>query len=209
MSTPNSSDDALNRRQFLSTAGAVTVGMALSANQGVAISPTGLDICFMNAVDLAASLREKELARMPPEQRKQIKKSVQWDASQGEKLTGMDVAMAETKRARIFQSVNKFLEKYEFLVLPVTQVAPFPVETEYPTEINGKKMNSYLEWMEIVYAITLTGMPAISVPCAFTPAGMPVGLQIVGRRQNDLGVLQLAHAFEKAAKVSRPRVPLL
>jgi amidase len=88
-------------------------------------------------------------------------------------------------------------------------VAPFPVEQEYPTEINGKKMNSYLEWMEIVYAITLTGLPAISVPCAFTEAGLPVGLQIVGRRSNDLGVLQLAHAFEQAAKVPRPKVPLL
>lgn len=148
-----------------------------------------------------------QLAQFTPEQRAQIKESVRWDAAQGEKLTGIDVALAEAQRAKICQSINKFLEKYEYLVLPVTQVAPFPVELEYPTEINGKKMNSYLEWMEIVYAITLTGLPAISVPCAFTEAGMPVGLQIVGRRNNDLGVLQLAHAFEQAAKVPKPRVP--
>lgn len=150
-----------------------------------------------------------QLAQLTEAQRKLIKESVRWDASQGEKLTAMDIAVAETRRATICQNVNRFLETYEFLVLPVTQVAPFPVEVEYPTEINGKKMNSYLEWMEIVYAITLTGLPAISVPCAFTEAGMPVGLQIVGRRSNDLGVLQLAHAFEKAAKVPRPRVPVL
>jgi amidase len=150
-----------------------------------------------------------QLAPLKEEQRKQIKASVQWDASQGEKLSGMDIAIAETSRAKICQSVNSFLEKYEYLVLPVTQVAPFPVEIEYPTEINGKKMNSYLEWMEIVYAITLTGLPAISVPCSFTDAGLPVGLQIVGRRHDDLGVLQLAHAFEKAANVPRPHVPKL
>ena len=150
-----------------------------------------------------------QLSHMTDAQRKQIKETVRWDASQGEKLTAMDIAVAETKRAVICKNVNKFMEKYEFLVLPVTQVAPFPVETGYPKEINGKKMKSYLEWMEIVYAITLTGLPAISVPCAFTAAGLPVGLQIVGRRSNDLGVLQLAHAFEKAAKVAKPRVPVL
>lgn len=150
-----------------------------------------------------------QLAQMTAEQRTSIKESVRWDAAQGEKLTGLDVVVAEAKRAKICQSVNKFLEKYEYLVLPVTQVAPFSVDLEYPKEINGKKMNSYLEWMEIVYAITLTGLPAISVPCAFTESGMPVGLQIVGRRSNDLGVLQLAHAFEKAAKVPKPRVPAM
>lgn len=150
-----------------------------------------------------------QLSQFNEAQRKQIKESVRWDAAQGEKSTAMDVAVAETKRAKICRSINKFLEKYEFLVLPVTQVAPFPVEFEYPTEINGKKMKSYLEWMEIVYAISLTGLPAISVPCAFTESGMPVGLQIVGRRSDDLGVLQLAHAFEKAAKVPKPRVPVL
>jgi amidase len=141
-----------------------------------------------------------QLSSMTPEQRGQIKQSVRWDAAQGEALSGMDVAMAEYKRANIVRNVNKFMETYEFLVLPVTQVPPFAVNQEYPTEINGKKMRSYLEWMEIVYAITLTGLPAISVPCGFTAAGLPVGLQIVGRRNDDFGVLQLAHAFEKATK---------
>lgn len=150
-----------------------------------------------------------QLAQLNAAQRATIKESVRWDASQGEMMTAMDVAVAESKRAKICQSMYKFLEKYEYLVLPVTQVAPFPVEKEYPTEINGKKMNSYLEWMEIAYAITLTGLPAISVPCAFTESGMPVGLQIVGRRCNDFGVLQLAHAFEKAARVPKPHVPVL
>jgi amidase len=150
-----------------------------------------------------------QLAQMTGEQRGLIKESVRWEASVGEQTSGMDVAMAETLRANICRNVARFMETYEFLVLPVTQVAPFPVEIEYPTEINGRKMKTYLEWMEIVYAFTLTGLPAISVPCSFTEAGMPVGLQIVGRRRDDLGVLQLAHAFEQAARVPRPLVPVL
>jgi amidase len=149
-----------------------------------------------------------QLAAMTPEQRSMIKESVRWDAAQGEKLTGMDVALAEAKRSIICQNVNKFMQTYEFLVLPVTQVAPFKVELEYPTEINGKKMNSYLEWMEICYAITLTGLPTTSVPCAFTSGGLPVGLQIVGRKNDDIGVLQLAHAFEKATKIGERRPPI-
>jgi amidase len=150
-----------------------------------------------------------QLSQFTTEQRKLIKESVQWEAAEGDKLSAMDVAIAETRRALICKNINKFLETYEFLVLPVTQVVPFPVEIEYPTEINGKKMRSYLEWMEIVYAITLTGLPAISVPCAFTRDGLPVGLQIVGRRNDDFGVLQLANAFEKAVKIPRPTVPKL
>lgn len=109
----------------------------------------------------------------------------------------------------IYHNVRKFLEKYEFLVLPVSQVVQFPVETEFPTEINGQKMSTYMEWMESCYAISLTGLPAISAPCAFTESGLPVGLQIVGRHNDDLGVLQLAHAFEKATAVERRRVPSL
>ena len=140
-------------------------------------------------------------------QRNLIKATMIWDIEGGRKLSALDVSHAEAQRARIYQSVRKLLERYEFLVLPVSQVAQFPVETEYPTEINGQKMRTYMEWMESCYAITLTGLPAISVPCAFTESGMPVGLQIVGRHNDDLAVLQLAHAFEKAAAVARPTVP--
>jgi len=91
--------------------------------------------------------------------------------------------------------------------MPVSQVVQFPVEMEYPKEINGVQMRSYMEWMESCYAITLTGLPAASVPCAFTNTGMPVGLQIIGRHSDDLGVLQLANAFEMAAALGQRRVP--
>jgi Asp-tRNA(Asn)/Glu-tRNA(Gln) amidotransferase A subunit family amidase len=97
-----------------------------------------------------------------------------------------------------------------------TDTAKAPIDAPfvgYHRRISSRKellgITSYLEWMEIVYAFMLTGLKAISVPCGFTETGMPVGLQIVGRKNDDLGVLQLAHAFEKAAQVPRPRVPAL
>jgi len=89
------------------------------------------------------------------------------------------------------------METYEFLILPVSQVPPFDVKQRFITEINGKKMDTYIDWMKSCYYISTIGFPAISVPCGFTPAGLPVGVQIVGRHQNDFGVLQVAHAFEQ------------
>jgi amidase len=77
-------------------------------------------------------------------------------------------------------------------------VPPFPVEQPYVTEINGIAMETYIDWMRSCYWISATSHPAISVPGGFTGDGLPVGVQIVGRYRDELGVLQLAHAFEQA-----------
>ena len=92
--------------------------------------------------------------------------------------------------------------------LPVNQVPPFPVDLDYPREIAGAGMGNYLDWMKSCYYITITSHPAISVPAAFTPDGLPVGLQIVGRYRDDFGVLQLAHAFEQETQVWKRRPPV-
>ena len=92
----------------------------------------------------------------------------------------------------------EFMEKIEFLILPVSQVPPFEVKQRYITEINGVEMGTYIDWMRSCYYISVTGLPAISVPCGFTSEGLPVGIQIVGRHQDDFGVLQLAYAFEQS-----------
>ncbi len=112
------------------------------------------------------------------------------------------------KRAALCRRVREFLERYEFLVLPVSQVAPFPVDVEWVKEINGVTMPTYIDWMATCYAISLTGLPAISVPCGFTPDGLPIGLQIVGRPHRDLDVLKLAHAFEQRTGLGTRRPAL-
>ena len=84
------------------------------------------------------------------------------------------------------------------LILPVNQVPPFDVMQRFITEINGIEMETYIDWMRSCYFISITGLPAISVPCGFTPEGLPVGVQIVGRHRDEFGVLQLAYAFQQA-----------
>lgn len=130
--------------------------------------------------------------------RELVKDTILWETDLGHKLTGADVMLAEMKRTEIFHRMRHFLEQYEFFVLPVTQVPPFDVHQHHPTEIAGVKMETYIDWMKSCYYISLTASPAISVPAGFTPEGLPVGIQIVGRHRDDWGVLQMAHAFEQA-----------
>ena len=163
------------------------------------------------ADDVFQVLRAWSFAQEHGEELKQhrslMKDTVIWNTEQGLKLTGPDVSRAEAARTALYHRVREFLERYEFLVLPVSQVAPFPVEMEWVKEINGKRMATYIDWMGTCYAITLTGLPAISVPCGFTPDGLPIGLQIVGRHHRDLDVLKLAYAFEQATQIARTRRP--
>jgi len=140
--------------------------------------------------------------------RNKLKDTVIWNIEQGMKLTAEQIAKAEALRTTLFQRMRSFLERYEFLVCPVNQLPPFPVEVQWPREIAGVHMTNYLDWMKSCYYITITSHPAISVPAGFTQENLPVGIQIVGRYRDDLGVLQLAHAFEQATEVWKHRPPL-
>jgi len=140
--------------------------------------------------------------------RSMLKDTVVWNIEQGLALDGTKIGRAEGLRTELFQRMRAFLEKYEFLLAPVNQLPPFPVDTEYPTAIAGVKLGNYLDWMKSCYYVTITSHPAISVPAGFTPAGLPVGLQIVGRYRDDFGVLQLAHAFEAETQVWKRRPAL-
>ncbi len=128
--------------------------------------------------------------------RELIKSTVISEIEAGLMLTAMDVGRAEAMRTAYYHRVRTFMETYEFMIMPVNQVPPFDVGIEYPTEINGVHMETYIDWMKSCYYISATGHPAASVPCGFTPEGLPVGVQIVGRHHDDFGVLQLASAFE-------------
>jgi len=134
---------------------------------------------------------------------------VHWHVQEGRKITGPQLARAEAKRTELYQGVRQFMEKYEFFVLPVNQVLPFDVKTHYPTEIAGVKMENYIAWMKSAYYVSTVGNPAISVPCGFSQSGLPIGIQIVGRHNDEWGVLQIAYAFEQATNIGKRRPPIV
>ncbi len=108
------------------------------------------------------------------------------------------MARAYTQRTTLSEVMRHFFASYDVLVLPVSQVPPFPADQEFPTAINGRPMETYLDWMRAAYLITVTGCPAISVPAGHTPEGLPVGIQIVAPHGADRRLLEVAAAFEAA-----------
>jgi amidase len=134
-----------------------------------------------------------------PSWKGEMQKGLVWNIEQGLSLTPVEIGRAETLRTQLWQRVRAFLKTRDLLILPTVAVLPFPVEQPYPTEINGKPLDNYTQWFFLTYGITLTGLPAISVPCGFTREGLPVGLQIVGRRRQEAAVLRAAAALETAA----------
>jgi amidase len=135
----------------------------------------------------------------------QLNEYVHWHVEEGRKLTGPYLSRVEAKRTALYQRLCGFKGEYEFFVLPVNQVLPFAVNTHYPTEIAGVKMENYLAWMKSAYYISTAGNPAMSVPCGFSASGLPIGMQIVGRHHDDWGVLQLGYAFEQSTNIGKRR----
>ncbi len=148
---------------------------------------------------------EGEYGDMYETRQSQMNSYLKWHITEGRKLTGPYLARLEAKRSALFQRMQIFMQKYEFLVMPVNQVLPFDVRTPYPTEINGVKMETYLDWMRSAYYISTVENPSLAVPCGFSKSGLPIGLQIVGRHQADWSVLQMGYAFEQATQVGKRR----
>lgn len=139
----------------------------------------------------------------------QIKRTVAWNVEQGRALSGPDIGRAEVEHTALFHRVREFFGRYDVLLLPASQVPPFDVEIEYPTQIAGQAMHTYLDWMRSAYLVSATGCPALSVPAGFTPDGLPVGLQIVGPHRAEFALLQVAYAFEQATRYGERRPPVV
>jgi len=132
--------------------------------------------------------------------RRQMKAEAVWQIELGGRLSGGDIANAMARQGELMERMRRFHEKYEFFLCAVNQVPPFDATIAWPGEIEGVKMKTYIDWMKSAYRITPTFCPSISVPAGFTEEGLPVGIQIVGRYRDDLGVLQIAQAFEQATR---------
>jgi len=142
---------------------------------------------FDFAISKAALLRSK---------RDLLKPEVIWNIEQGLKLTVEQLERAEAQRVTMTAGTLEFFKTYDLLLAPATIVAPFPVEHRYVAECAGKKFDNYVEWLAIVYAITLVCCPALSLPCGFTASGLPVGLQVVAPPRGEAELLAGAKVLE-------------
>ena len=142
---------------------------------------------FDFAISKAALLRSK---------RDQLKPEVIWNIEEGLKLTVGQLERAEGQRVAMTARTLEFFKTYDLLLTPATIVAPFPLENRYVAECAGKKFDNYVEWLGIVYAITLACCPALSLPCGFTASGLPVGLQMVAAPRGEAQLLAGAKVLE-------------
>jgi amidase len=145
-------------------------------------------------------LLEKHRSQMKPEAIAEIEF--------GASLSSADIGRAMVRHGELMEQMRRHQERYEFILCAVNQVPPFDAKIDWPKEIEDVKMDHYIAWMKSAYWISTTFCPAISVPAGFTADGLPIGIQIVGRYRDDLGVLQIAHAFEQATGFGRTRPPI-
>jgi len=141
-----------------------------------------------------------------PEHRAVLQEGLVENTEQGLALTSRDVALGELLRTRQWQRVREFLATRELMITPTSATPPFPIGEAHPAEINGRPVGRMLQRSYLTYAFSVLGLPAISIPCGFTRQGLPVGVQIVGRRRAEAAVLRAAAAFE-AARPWADRVP--
>ncbi|MYG51096.1 MAG: amidase [Rhodospirillaceae bacterium] len=160
--------------------------------------------CFQT---LRATFFASRAAPLLAAHRDRLKPDVIWNIEKGLALTADEIGRAELERTALYHRVAAFMADYDILACPVMQARPYPVEQTYVEEIDGRKMASYIDWIAITFSITLTGLPALSLPCGYTEDGLPVGLQLIGRHRGEAALLAAAAQLEDLLGIAS-RVPI-
>ena len=150
----------------------------------------------LRAANLAVT--GQTLNQTVPDWRHHAKDTAIWNIEKGFALTADEIISAEIKHTQIFREATSFFEDFDLLVLPSAQVPPFPVELHWVDEIDGQTLDTYIDWMTVCCAISVTGLPAISIPGGFTAGGLPIGVQFVAGPRQDQALLAMAQCFEQA-----------
>jgi len=153
-----------------------------------------------------------DLAPIVDANRGRVRKDVVWNMDLGRKTTVEALADAERRRGELYRRAAAFFDEFDLLVTPAAVVAPFDVEIRALDQVEGAKFDNYYEWYAIAYAITLTSLPAIALPCGFTRSGLPVALQLVGPPRGEARLLTAAHRMEEVFGIASrlpidPRIP--
>ncbi|WP_299504883.1 amidase [uncultured Roseobacter sp.] len=133
-----------------------------------------------------------------PRKRAQLKQSILWEIERGRQMSGEAVYAASEIRSNWFRTAASLFETYDVLALPSAQLWPFAVEQEHPTDIAGVAMDTYHRWMQVVVPASLIGLPVVNVPIGFGRAGLPMGLQLIGKPGSDGHLLQIAQKWHEA-----------
>jgi amidase len=131
-----------------------------------------------------------------PERRAQLNPQATHELERGLALTGAGLAQALALRSQWLAALDTLFARYDALVLPATQLWPFPAEWDWPREIAGVAMDSYHRWMEVVVPASLAGLPALGMPAGLGEGGLPGGLQLIGPHGSDARILALAETYE-------------
>lgn len=188
-------------------AGILTAQASVFESAGAHVELDHLDVTGAESAfrTLRAWLFQARFGALLAKRPETFKSSLAENIRAGEDLSGADVATAYHRLTSLAEKVRLFFDRYDVLVLPVSQVPPFAADEEYPTAINGRAQQDYLDWMRSAFLITVTGCPAISVPAGFTAEGWPVGVQLVAAPRNERVLLEVAHAFEQLTRVGAQR----
>jgi amidase len=144
-----------------------------------------------------------------PEHRAVLQEGLVENTEAGLALSSREIAHGELLRTRLWHRMREFLSERDLLITPTTATPPFPVDQPHVLEINGRPVGKTMQRSYLTYAFSVLGLPAISIPCGFTRAGLPVGLQIVGKRRGEVAVLRAAAAFEAAQPWAGPVPPIV
>jgi amidase len=132
------------------------------------------------------------------EHRARLKPDIVANIEAGLNLGAEEIGRAMRERVALHQRVVEFFETYDLLLTPTVIVPPFDVDQRYVEQVEGQRFETYWDWLGLTYAVTLSGCPALSLPCGFTQSGLPVGLQMVGRPYGDGELLGFAALLEQA-----------
>lgn len=139
-----------------------------------------------------------------PALKSQLKEDVIWNIEHGMGLTADDIAKAQRARAAMhFEMISLLRDQgFDAFLCPTAIVPPYPAEKLWVDEVNGQTFDNYIHWLAMVSAITLTGMPSVSVPAGFTDDGLPIGVQFVGGPADEGTLLGHARHFEAASNLA-------